>query len=953
MMRYFLRSKSTHNEFQERTNEIFSLTPVSNGSHVSIRFTSDPSKSYEYNRENVAKVEERSLPIDSDKLYFCGTRTIVNPKSAKKLTSDNREFSTRIEIYDENGVHLYKADELIAHNKARTSGLFRYLHKIANVLEDATSSDNDSKYLSKQFDRLAEQTLAGSAVAPLVDETAAETPSLGEEPIIYPFGLNLSQMEAVDTALTHGLSIIEGPPGTGKTQTILNILANIVIRKQTALVTSPNNAATRNVEEKLEKEGFGFLVAALGRKSNIDDFVANQDEKAYPSSLLSWQRTEGEKTELRARIDQQTDILKRILTYEQELIREEMHLKTLEMEFAYFPNPAEQIHCAKRVGIKQLFKIRNSVIECGKRGRSIPFFQKLIFLFAWGVGEWRDYRTISADLELKLNALIVDKALDETHAKIRKYERFLGEYARTAVSASIIADSKELFCAALYERYASRLRSSRRTFDNPWSEPAEFRIEYPIITSTTNAARNQIGKHRRIFDYVVIDESSQANLVTGFLALSAAKYGVVVGDVNQLPCVISATDSQKAQTVSKEHIPEFFDYTTYSLLAALKECAANITFKIPCTLLKEHYRCHPDIIGFCNEQFYDGKLLIMTGKSNSKTPALTCLMSAEGYHDRTKDHNRVQAEMFAQECLPHFEQNHNLEDIGVAVPFRRQVKGMTALASISAAVEIKTVHKYQGREKAALAFLTVANERSEFVDDPRLINVAVSRAKDEFFLITSPAMIKGEGNIPDLYRYISYRKGEMINSRVLPAFPFLYPNQNHKRKEYLSLRGAPDDEYSEVQAEEYLLLVLAELDPRGRLSYCRNYLLKLLAWNLLDLTPEEQRFIDRSSHADFIIFRTIDHAPILEIEVNGSQHDTDAIQIKRDQTKKTILDKMQIPQLIIRTNEEQSALLANLRDALRTALAKNEGDCSQLSANPFVVVTTPDQPWDASTDDLH
>ena len=33
------------------------------------------------------------------------------------------------------------------------------------------------------------------------------------------------------------------------------------------------------------------------------------------------------------------------------------------------------------------------------------------------------------------------------------------------------------------------------------------------------------------------------------------------------------------------------------------------------TLLREHYRCHPKIIEFCNQQFYDGELISMTTDS--------------------------------------------------------------------------------------------------------------------------------------------------------------------------------------------------------------------------------------------------------------------------------------------------------------------------------------------------
>ena len=48
--------------------------------------------------------------------------------------------------------------------------------------------------------------------------------------LIFPFGCNSSQYIAVENAINNKISVIEGPPGTGKTQTILNIIANIIIR---------------------------------------------------------------------------------------------------------------------------------------------------------------------------------------------------------------------------------------------------------------------------------------------------------------------------------------------------------------------------------------------------------------------------------------------------------------------------------------------------------------------------------------------------------------------------------------------------------------------------------------------------------------------------------------------------------------------------------------------------
>src|SRR5699024_11648960 len=67
--------------------------------------------------------------------------------------------------------------------------------------------------------------------------------------VIYPFGFNASQKTATIKAMTEQISVIEGPPGTGKTQTILNIIANALLNQKTVAIVSNNNAATKNVME--------------------------------------------------------------------------------------------------------------------------------------------------------------------------------------------------------------------------------------------------------------------------------------------------------------------------------------------------------------------------------------------------------------------------------------------------------------------------------------------------------------------------------------------------------------------------------------------------------------------------------------------------------------------------------------------------------------------------------
>lgn len=44
-------------------------------------------------------------------------------------------------------------------------------------------------------------------------------------------------------------------------------------------------------------------------------------------------------------------------------------------------------------------------------------------------------------------------------------------------------------------------------------------------------------------------------------------------------------------------------------------------------------------------------------------------------------------------------------------------------------IEVGTVHKFQGREKEVIIMSVVSNQINDFIDDPHLINVAVSKAK--------------------------------------------------------------------------------------------------------------------------------------------------------------------------------------------------------------------------------
>lgn len=164
--------------------------------------------------------------------------------------------------------------EFTTPTKMKDDSVFQYFRSVADARVIQAESEKDkviAENVQRQFDSI-------SACASTALHAYCTGRNGSQEPVadlIFPFGLNESQLEAVEQAFTSQISLIEGPPGTGKTQTILNIVANILLRGKTVAVVSNNNAAVSNVCEKLGKSGLDYLVAELGSNENREAFFAN------------------------------------------------------------------------------------------------------------------------------------------------------------------------------------------------------------------------------------------------------------------------------------------------------------------------------------------------------------------------------------------------------------------------------------------------------------------------------------------------------------------------------------------------------------------------------------------------------------------------------------------------------------------------------------------------------
>ncbi|MGB1202657.1 MAG: AAA domain-containing protein, partial [Alloalcanivorax venustensis] len=339
-------------------------------------------------------------------------------------------------------------------------------------------------------------------------------------------------------------------------------------------------------------------------------------------------------------------------------------------------------------------------------------------------------------------------------------------------------------------------------------------------------------------------------------------------------------------------------------------CIGVFKDSLPRTLLKEHYRCHPRIIQFCNQQFYNNALVPMT-EDKGEMP-LRLVITAKGNHARRNTNLREVESLrkVLDDEAPSGGAWVDKEGRGFIAPFRAQVR--LSENHLPANFVRDTVHKFQGRECDEIVFSTVLDKkqsnqrRLEFVDDPRMVNVAVSRAKNRFTLVTGEDVFTANNaHIAALVRYIEYYgHGEHVSrAPVVSAFDLLYQEYDQSLRR-LSARLRPED--SQFRSEQIVahLLRAALSDARYHgLTYHDQVLLSQVVSSAnLDLTARELEFMANGASCDFVLYFKVGKRPFGVIEVDGGSHD-EPKQIKRDALKDSILEKSELPILRLRTNE--------------------------------------------------
>lgn len=896
---------------EDKTRDIESCYYLNGKFHIKF-YNND--KEFPYNEVNINWYQKPDV-VDINKfivyatdLPITGARMILNFGAYFRVIFNNG-FN---KIYPNSVISL--EETVLAHTSVQNS--FNYLADLADVV--GMNLDDGSSFLRRQYDKLTHIS-PRSVLATYLGSKPLTREVEEQHDVIFPFGFNASQKLATVKAMTEQISIIEGPPGTGKTQTILNIIANAVINHKTVAIVSNNNSATSNVIEKLQKDGLDFIAAFLGNQENKDKFFKEQTD-TYPN-MDDWTLEDREYQAITERLKKSHTTLDKMLTYQRKQAKLKQKLSEIKIEYGYFEqyysklkSKQLKLRSFRRFNADKILHMLVDYKETINHGK-FTFRKKVHHLFVFGLYNFKFYRNPSQTIISFLQHEFYKLKITELQAEIDGLQKKLQYYHFDDEMRQFSADSMKLFKATLVKRFNHLTPRKEFTSDVIWKDFNQFISEYPIVLSTTHSLKNSAAKDY-LFDYVLIDEASQVDIVTGALALSSAKNAVIVGDDKQLPNVVSDGDKIKTNKIYKKYgMNPTYHYATHSLLTSI----VNLLHDVPKTLLQEHYRCHPKIIGFCNQMYYQNELVVLTEEKEQDAP-LVVYKTVKGNHARGT-FNQRQIDVVMSEIMQEQDLENINDSVGIITPYRLQVEKFD-LAKGEMNLEADTVHKYQGREKDVIILSTVVNDmnKNDFADDPNLINVAVSRAVKKLIIVTAEGSEQWNGtNVGNLIGYIKYNNYEVINSNIHSVFDYLYSCYADKLIDIMQKSNHVSEHTSENLMNIIMEKVLNEAEFQ-QLDYVIHQPLRMLIKDPTRLTEAEKRYaMNVMTHTDFLIFNRFNKMPVLAVEVDGhAYHADNPEQLKRDEMKDTILEKYDIPIIRFKTtgSEEEKKLRDKMKDLM-------------------------------------
>ncbi len=614
---------------------------------------------------------------------------------------------------------------------------------------------------------VSDESIHGSALGKLLDDDEGQQPSENLT-VLEVLSLNAEQHDAVAAAMTRPITVVTGPPGTGKSQVVTSIIANAAYSGKRVLFAAKNHQGVDVVELRVNTLTSKPALLRLGPRTVQATLVDHLDGilSQRPDATLNERRVHAER--LINQADERVGNIDQTLASIREIANDVMHRDQMLSDFR------------KRLGREKWLSLVNFDLAGAKlkiaamtraQRRASRANQPLFVRLIWPLlnkrrqSDLASTRAMVCDIAASLalpdlpvgklgdalrNAVLDAAAAQETLLKEIELVA-LGDPAlltaeRLAIQQSLRKASLIAFDCWLSDQgarldqkqrralgdYVALLRSIARTNEEggavakkTWAEfyrlASEVSSCLPGWAVTSLSVRGRVPFEAGLFDLVVIDEASQCDIASALPLLYRAKRAVIIGDPRQLRH-ITRLPEQKNHALLVAHgvlkspgaAWSYADSSLYDLVASRIGSDSIVA-------LRDHHRSHPDIIGFSNKMFYEGQLRVATDLAQLRAPSGAAVrwVDVPGQVCRPENgsaQNQAEAEAVISELRSLTLVQGYRGTIGVVTPFRAQAQLIrerlerdAELRAVAAACDLRvgTADTYQGDERDLMLFSPV------------------------------------------------------------------------------------------------------------------------------------------------------------------------------------------------------------------------------------------------------